>query len=559
MTPTWPSNPPAGAAEAAPFMPPPVPPEWIRGPVDDLAVEQGCWFDPAAGERVCKFIETFCRQSQGRWAGKPLTLLDWQRDFLTRLFGWKRADGTRRYRTAYLEVAKKNGKSTLLSALAIYLLIGDGEGGPQVYLNACDREQASIIYNEAAAMIRASPALSSRLTVIDSKKRIVYPAGNGFCRANSADVASKDGVNAHGIFFDELHRQRDRQLWEIFEYASEARDQPLRISITTAGEDELGVWFEQREYSEAVNRCDEVRDTAHLGVVYRALPTDDVDDPATWVKANPSLGHTLKFEDFKAKLEKAKANPVEWNGFLRLRLNIIARASAKYFDADAWAACEKLERRELEDLEGEAFSAGGDLSHTTDLTALAALFGDEADGYDLFCWFWMPEDNVAALERRDRVPYGQWVREGWIEATPGNAVDYEFFRARVNGLAGRHDLRKLGLDPWNAVKLGQELVSEGLAVEMVRQGFQTLNFPTKELRRLILAGKVRPGTNPVLRWCFLNAVAVEDAAQSVKLDKKKSRQKIDGAAATVNALAMALDGGGDNVSTAYDHRGVEWA
>jgi phage terminase large subunit-like protein len=516
-----------------------VPTKWIRGPADVLAVEQGCRFDEAAGERVCRFIETFCRQSKGKWGGEPLTLLDWQRDFLMRLFGWKRPDGTRRYRRAYLEVAKKNGKSTLLSAIALYLLLGDGERGPEVYLNACDREQASIIFLEASRMIRSSPDLCRRLDVIDSKKRIVHPAGNGFIRANSADVASKDGVNAHGIIFDEVHRLRGRELWQVFEYAGESREQPLWLSITTAGEDEEGVWFEQREYSEAVNRGD-IPDTSHLGVVYRALPTDELDDPATWLKANPSLGFTLKYEDFKAKLDAARQNPVEWNNFLRLKLNIIARASAKYFDADAWAECQGLERRELHDLRGGLCHAGGDLSSTTDLTAMAAVFGDDAGGFDVHAWFWVPEDNVAELERRDKQPYSHWIDEGWITATPGNVVDYEFIRSEVNALAADHDLLKLGLDPWNATKLGQDMQNDGLNVEFVRQGYQTLNYPTKELRKLILSGKVRPGENPVLKWCVMNAIVTTDPAGNVKLDKKKSRQKIDGCAALVNALAVAL-------------------
>ena len=315
-----------------------VDPRWIRNPSDELAVREGCTFDEAAGEFVIDFIETFCRQSKGRWGGERLTLLEWQRDFLMRLFGWRRADGRRRFRRFYLEVAKKNGKSTMVSALVLYLLLADGEQAPEVYINACDREQASIVFDEAARMVRASPELDSRLHVVDSKKRIVWPEGNGLLRANSADVASKDGINGSAWIFDELHRQKTREMWDIFEYAGESRDEPLSGTITTAGEDTTGVWHEQREYSEQIN-AGLIADTAHLGVVYRADPADDLDDPATWRKANPSIGFTIDEDRFGEQLAEAKAVPSKLANFKRLRLNIVTGGENKFTTPEAWQSC----------------------------------------------------------------------------------------------------------------------------------------------------------------------------------------------------------------------------
>jgi phage terminase large subunit-like protein len=455
-----------------------------------------------------------------------------------RLFGWKRADGLRRFRRSYLEVAKKNGKSTLLSAVALYLLIADGEPGPECYLNAVNRDQARIIFDEAAKMVDASPDLKSRLSVIDSRHRIVSPANNGLLRCNSADAPSKDGLNPSAIIFDELHRQPDTSLWDIFEHADSAREQPLWINITTAGEDETGVWYEQREYSEKVNRGD-IPDITHLGVVYRADPDDDIEDPATWLKANPSLGHTLTEENLRLKLEQAKETPRKLAEFRRLRLNIISKSDVSFLSPEDWKACDSP-RPDLETLKGKPCYVGADLSKTTDLTAMVALWGDEASGYDLAAWMWMPEDNVKELSLRDRQPYRHWIDEGWIAATPGNVVDYGWLRREIVDLAAAHDLRKFLCDPYNATKLLIELRDEdGLPVEEIRQGFLSLSAPTKQLERLVKSRKVRNGGNPVLRWMAGNAVADEDAAGNLKLSKKKSRLKIDGMAALVNAVAAA--------------------
>jgi phage terminase large subunit-like protein len=530
-----------------------VDPRWIRGPADELAIAEGCTFDEAAGRFVCDFIERFCRQSKGRWRGKPLVLLDWQRDFLMRLFGWKRADGFRRFQTAYLEVAKKNGKSTLVSALCLFLLLADGEGAPEVFINAYDREQASIVYEEAARMVRSSPELSSRLDVIDSKKRIVDPAGNGKVVANSADVPSKDGPNASGVIFDELHRQRTRDLWDIFEYAGESRDQPLKVSITTAGEDTEGVWHEQRDHSEKVN-AGISPDTTHLGVVYRALETDDIDDPETWRKANPSLGVTISEDRFRQKLAEAKGNPAKFALFRRLRLNIITREAAKYIDVKTWAECsaECDEGR----LAGVPCYGGLDLSKTTDLTALALIFGDFESGFDVLMRFWLPEENIVDLEHRHGMPYRAWADQGLITLTDGNVVDYGFVRKEIVAAAGTFSPTNLLADPYNATKLLTELKEQdGLHVEPIRQGFLSLSPATKELDRMISGRKLRHGGHPILKWHASNAVVRTDENDNVMLSKKKSRKPIDGLAALVNAIAASMAGGGQRRSV-YEDEGL---
>lgn len=523
---------------------------WIRGPVDRLAIARGYYFDEAEGERVIRFIEKICRLSQGKWSGKPMILLDWQKDFLMRLFGWRQADGRRRFRRFYLEVSKKNGKSALLSALCLYFVLADRyvapdgstvkDGAPEVHINACTREQATIIYREASRMVAASPGLSRRLKVLGNAKRILDPEANGLVQANSADVAGSDGKNASVVIFDELHRQPNRDMWDVWEYAGAARDQPLLGSITTAGETEDGVWYEQRKYSEDVN-AGLIDDITHLGVVYRAMPDDDLDDPATWRKANPSLGVTIDEAAFEREYREAKSNPHKWANFLRLRLNIVIRSDKAFFDLAAWDACQG----KIAPVDGREWFGGLDLSQNQDLTAFMKLVlpEDEDGPYDVVPKFWLPEENINRLESQHQLPYRAWAEAGLITLTPGKVIDYEFIRREINEAASEGECKGLYVDPYNAAKLAMELKDQdGLPVEYVRQGYLSLSGPTKELLRLILSGRIRHGGHPILRNHVANAIAEQDAAGNVKLSKSKSKSKIDGAAALTNSVAGLLSG-----------------
>jgi phage terminase large subunit-like protein len=530
-----------------------VPKKWIRNASDHYAIEEGCYFDDELAGAVVEFIETFCKQSKGRWVGQPLTLQEWQRDFVMRAYGWRMPDGTRRFTSIYLEVAKKNGKSTLASALANRHIVDVDDGAPEIYLNAVDREQAGIVFDEAARMVKASPELSGRLMIVASKGRIIDPVGNGKIQRNSADAPSKDGVNASLTIFDEIHRFKSRELWDVFRYAGAAREQPLKFIITTAGDEEEGIWFELRTHAEAVNDGTR-RDIRFLGVVYRADPTDDIESPATWKKANPSLGVTLTEADFRQDLESAKNNPAEMQNFLRLRLNIVAKGESKFVDMVAWDACAApfvMPSR-------PSCWQGLDLSENEDLTALVSLvrLGDSLFG--ITADFWLPRENIVDLERRHQQPYRQWAQMGLITLTPGNVVDYAFVRKQINALAGKYDLRKLAMDPYHAVKLGTELEQEdGLPVETIRQGFLSLSDPTKQLLRMILGKQLRHGGNPIMRWHASNAVAETDAAGNIKLNKKKSKKKIDGMAALVNAIAAYTGADDDSGPSVYETRGIQ--
>jgi phage terminase large subunit-like protein len=528
-----------------------VDPYWIRSDVDRLAIEEGCYFDESAGQLICDFIEQFCRQSQGKWAGQLIVLMDWQRDFLMRLYGWKRPGGFRRFETVYLEVAKKNGKTTMIGGVALTELELTDEGGPQIYLNAAALRQTETMFSETVHMVNASPEIKGRVTILKSKNRIFDPERNGFIEALSSTIDVKDGFNPSVVIIDEVHRLPDRKLHDVFKYAMGARDQPLTINITTAGENDLGIWHALRVKAEEIN-AGIGSDTTFLGVVYRALPDDNIDDPATWVKANPSMGLILSQEKFAKELEEAKKDPIELANFKRFKLNIVTPSAQKFFDMAKWDACNGVPDR----LPHRKWYAGLDLSSTTDLSALVLIRGDEASGFDLIARFWLPKDNIEALEQRDRQPYRIWEEQGILTLTPGCQIDYAFIRAEIVKLHKENEIVSLFADDALAFAICSALMEEnGIPVEYIIQGFRSLGPPTKELGRLTNMGKIRHGGHPILRWMASNAVVVHDAAANPKIHKEKSRLKIDGIAATVDAVAAYM-GNPDTSQSVYETRGV---
>jgi phage terminase large subunit-like protein len=373
--------------------------EWIRSPRDEKAVLEGCRFDIRAAERVRTFFTKFLRHSKGQWAGQPFALLDWQwREVVAPLFGWKRADGTRRYRRAYIEVPKKNGKSALFSGLSLYLLAADGEPGAEVYSAAVDRDQASIVFNEAANMVEVSPQLSSRLNVVRSMKRIVMPRSRSFYKALSADVPAKEGLNAHAVLIDELHAQKTRLLWDTLRYTGAARRQPLHLSITTAGFDHHSICWEQHDYAEKV-LDGTIEDSSFLPFIAAAGAEDDWTSPEVWRKANPSFAVTINPEQFAEDCREAQESPAKENSFRRYRLNQWTEQEVRWLNMEKWDAC----ATPLGDLGRRPCYAGLDLSSTTDITALVLVFPNE-DRYDVLPLFWVRAPEVSRQAPRRNLP-----------------------------------------------------------------------------------------------------------------------------------------------------------
>jgi phage terminase large subunit-like protein len=510
-------------------------------------------FDEQAASRAVNFFGRALTHAQGQWAGQPFRLLPWQEHEIIRpLFGTLRDDGLRQYRTCYVEVPRKNGKTTLAAGLALYLLMADNEPGAQVYCAASDRDQASLVFNAAAQMVRQSSVLASRCKVIDSTKRIVLPGTASFYRAIPADAGGAHGLNASGVVVDEVHVQPNRDLIDALVTSVGARRQPLIFYITTAGYDRNSICWELHDYALKV-KAGIIDDPTFLPVVYAADEGDDWKDPASWAKANPGLGETVSLEYLAGECKRAQEVPAYENTFRRLHLDQWTQQATRWLPMDRWDACN--EPVDVAALRGRPCYGGLDLSTTTDLSACAFVFPDGAGNLDVLAHGWIPEDNLAERERRDRVPYSLWIRQGHITATPGNVIDYAFIRQWIKDAATRHSVREIGYDPYNATQLVIQLQDQdGLTMVPVRQGYLSLSAPTKELLGLVLGRRIRHGANPVLRWAADNVMVTTDAAQNIKPDKEKSTQRIDPIVALIIALERASRAG--NATSVYESRGI---
>lgn len=491
------------------------------------------YFDDAAADRACRFFETCLTHTKGEWAGQPFKLSQWQADKIIRpLFGWKRADGTRRYRTAYIQIPRKAGKSTLSAGIALYLLMADGEPGAEIYSAAADREQANIVFEMAKGMADASPALRKRVETY--RRAMIVPSTASSYKVLSADASTKHGFSAHGIIFDELHAQPNRELWDVLTTSTGARRQPLCVAITTAGYDKHSICYELYDYACKV-RDGIIDDPAFLPVIYEAKPDDDWQSPATWEKAHPGLNISVKLDYFEQEAAKAAQMPSYENTFKRLLLNIWTEQDVRWIGMDAWDKCQN----EMPGLVGRTCYAALDLSTTTDITALVLAF--PIDGtIHLLPFFWVPDENIRKRVDRDRVPYDVWARKGLILTTPGRVIDYDRIRDKINLLAELYRIKEIAVDRWNATQLATQLEGDGFEMIGFGQGFASMSAPTKELERRILDGTLNHGNHPVLRWMASNVTVEHDAAGNVKPSKKKSTERIDGMVATIMALGRVM-------------------
>lgn len=512
-------------------------------------------YDEDAADFAVAFIENLCH-TKGTWAGKPFLLLDWQEQIIRDLFGILKPNGYRQFNTAYVEIPKKNGKSELAAAIALLLCCGDGEERAEVYGCAADRQQASIVFEVAADMVRMCPALSKRVKILTSQKRIIYAPTNSFYQVLSAEAYSKHGFNIHGVVFDELHTQPNRKLFDVMTKGSgDARMQPLYFLITTAGTDTHSICYETHQKAMDILEGRKI-DPTFYPVIYGAADTEDWTDPKVWKKANPSLGETIGIDKVIAACESARQNPGEENSFRQLRLNQWVKQAVRWMPMEKWDAC--AVHINEDDLEGRVCYGGLDLSSTTDITAFALVFPptDEDDRYILLPYFWVPEDTLELRVRRDHVPYDLWERQGYLMTTEGNVVHYGFIEQFIGRLGERFNIRDIAFDRWGAIQMVQNLEGMGFTVVPFGQGFKDMSPPTKELMKLVLEKKIAHGGHPVLRWMMDNIYIRTDPAGNIKADKEKSTEKIDGAIAAIMGLDRAIRCGNESRESVYNDRGI---
>ena len=501
-------------------------------------------YDKKKADYAVTFIECL-KHTKGRWAGKDFKLIDWQEEIIRDLFGIVKETGYRQFNTAYIEIPKKMGKSELAAAVALLLTCGDGEERAEVYGCAADRQQATIVFDVAADMVRMSPALSKRVKILASQKRMIYKPTNSFYQVLSAEAYSKHGINIHGVVFDELHTQPNRKLFDVMTKGSgDARTQPLYFLITTAGTDTKSICYETHQ--KAVDILEgRKNDPTFYPVIYGANRDDDWTDEKIWYKANPSLGITVPIEKVRQAFNSAKQNPSEENSFRQLRLNQWVKQAIRWMPMDKWDLCNFAVNED--ELKGRVCYGGLDLSSTTDITAFVLVFPplDEDDKFQILPYFWLPEDNLDLRVKRDHVNYDLWKRQGFIQTTEGNVVHYGFIEKFIEDLGEKYNIREIAFDRWGAVQMVQNLENMGFTVVPFGQGFKDMSPPTKELMKLTLERKIAHAGHPVLRWMMDNIFIRTDPAGNIKADKEKSTEKIDGVIATIMALDRAIRCGND--------------
>jgi phage terminase large subunit-like protein len=505
------------------------------------------------GDKKAQLAINFINQlkhTKGKWANVPFNLRPWQiEDIIKPIFGRLKADGNRIVRTVYVEIPRKNGKSELAAAVGLFLLFADNEIGAEIYVAAGDRDQASLVFNVAAQMVRMRKPLATNCKIIDSQKRIVRHDKGSFLRAISAEAYTKFGFNASGIIFDELHVQPNRDLWDALTTSTSAREQPLTFAITTAGFDRESVCWEQHAYAEKV-RDGIIDDPTFLPVLYTADRDEDWTDPEVWHRCNPALGDFRSFDEMEHFCKKAQEIPALENTFRRLYLNQWTSQEVRWLPMAMWDKCRGKPISEKR-LKGRTCYAGLDLATVYDLTALVMVFpDDDGETFTIVPRFWIPEEGMKKRSDRDRVPYDQWVADGLIEATPGATTDYRWVIAEIERCMTNFDLKEIAYDRWGAPAVVQQLDDLGFEDEKSQwaprhliqfgQGYKSFSPPTKELMKLVLERKLRHGGHKVLRWNADNLVVRQDPAGNVKPDKEKSTEKIDGVVAMIMGLDRAL-------------------
>lgn len=490
--------------------------------------------------------------------GQPFLLLDWQHETLWDVYGTVNKTGYRQYRYAYLEIPKKNGKTSLIAAIALYHLTCDGHGG-QIYCCAADRQQAELVYKAACGMREQDADLENILKLTDSKKEIKNTITGTVMKVLSAEAYTKHGLNPTVVIFDELHAQPNRDLWDVMTFgAGSARKEPIWWVITTAGDDpdRRSIGWEQHEYARKV-RDGEIEDPTWYVKIYGAPEDADIYDEQVWYDTNPSLGKTINIESVRQEALKAQNDPAAEKLFRWLRLNQwVALKRIGWLPLTLYDKTQGKWSRA--DLIGKRCYAGLDLSSTTDLTAVVLVFPPQhgLEDWRVIYEPWIPEDKMQERVSRDKVPFDRWVKDGYVQVTPGDCVDYEFIEARLLALNKQHDIRYLQADPWNSRMLTQKLMKNDAFRAQIMEVPQTMagmSPPMKAIERLMLRGEMSHEENPCARWCFGNVVVATDGNENKKPMKDRSYDRIDLTVAWIIAMHQATKEEEINV---YEKRGM---
>lgn len=491
-------------------------------------------FDEERANRPIEFIERFCKHSKGEWAGQPVRLELFQKAFISALFGFVDSKtGFRKYREAFFMVARKNGKSTMLAGIALYMLLADGEAGAEVYSVATKKDQAKIIFDEVCHMVSQSPYL--RKHIKKRKSDLYFSASMSKLQPLGKNSDTLDGLNSSCVILDEAHAVKDRNLYEVMKQSQSARTQPLFVTITTAGTVRECIFDDM--YSYACKVADGViTDPTFLPIVYELDSKAEWKDPGAWFKPNPGLGKIKKLEDLMAKVERAKQSPKDLSGILCKDFNVRETLYNAWLDFDT---INNESTFNLEDFRGCYAIGGADLSLTTDLTCATVLMLNP-ETRERYVWqmYWLPEDNFNQRVAEEKIPYDKWREAGLVRLCRGNTIDYSDVTAWFLELVNEHGITPLWVyyDNWSARYWVEEMEGYGFKMERCIQGAKTLSLPMQNLGADLQAKKVNYNNNPILKWCLTNTAVQEDRNGNIVPKKASSpKQRIDGTASLLDA------------------------
>lgn len=514
----------------------------------DNALDKGWYFDRKAAQRAICFIERL-KHTKGQWAGLRFKLEPWQQFIIWNIFGWKMADGTRRFRYAYVEIARKNGKTALSAGIGLYMLFADGESRPEVYSAATVKDQARICFSDAVEIVKATD-LKNYLTPY--RNSIVYELKGGMMKPLSSDYGTHDGLNPSCGIIDEFHAHKDSGMFDVIKSAFGARKQPLMFIITTAGFNKAGACYAYRDNVIKILRGINEDDTL-FGIIYTMDSNEEWDNPQMWIKSNPNLGVSLFPNYLEDQVNDAKNRPEAVRNVMTKNVNLWVDAEKTWILDDAWMKCVGI--TEIEDLRGCECWGGLDLSNVSDITAFVLIF-HENDKFQLLPFFWIPEEKMLEKIRKENINYDLWVKAGFVKVTSGNVLDYDFVKADILQIVEIYDLQSSAYDRWNSSQTIIDLQNEGMECNPFGQGYGSMSAPSKEFEKLVLSEKIEHFGNPVLRWMLSSTLIKTDPAGNIKPDKEKSVQKIDGIVASIMALGEWMTAQAEDDNDPYSKRGM---
>ena len=516
--------------------------KWVAGKYQILAVERhlkdlkrkDIQFDIDEGERWCKFYYML-RLSIGKKAGVRFVLEDWQTFLIMNIYGWKK-NGVRRFRNVYIEIARKNGKSTLVSGMALGAMTIDRESAPQVYSAATKSEQARIIFDEAKRMVKQCKPLSEKLTIF--KDAVVNESNSGSFKPLASDAKTLDGLNVHFAAIDEIHAHKTSEVIDLLDTAKGSRSQPLIVEITTAGSNRNTICFKHHEFTKKILEG-VLENDAWFGVIYSIDDGDDWKDPVNWQKANPNLGVSFEPDELQKQFEKAVQMPSFLNSFLRLHMNQWTGSITRWISDEAWMSC--YEDYNEDDLRGQECIAACDLASVGDTNSITLVFRCEDEKIRMLNYIFIPEETKNKKYELDSIDFPEWVRNGDVIQFTTKSRDDEAIIMKLLEIKQKFKLKSIVFDRWQSEDIVHQLESIGVDCVGFGQGYKDMSYPTKKLEEFVMNGILKHNGNPCFRWQISNIMISRDAADNIKIDKAKSSEKVDGPVSLVMALGGLLN------------------